>query len=149
MGATTLLSLNRLPPVHGPPARHVTSCPAPHRCEPGQAALSGGSNACAKCVSFELHRRSTDPRDQSPRPQDFYNLCDVYMDAVFHPRCLADPAVFQQEGWHFELDGPEAEMSLKGVVFNEMKGVYSQPDSLHYEAVQARLSSLPCFLACA
>lgn len=37
-------------------------------------------------------------------PQDFYNLVDVYLDAVFHPRCLTDPQVFQQEGWHWEMD---------------------------------------------
>lgn len=71
--------------------------------------------------------------------QDFHNLCDVYLDAVFHPRCLEDPKVFQQEGWHYELDGQDADMVLKGVVFNEMKGVYSQPDSVHYEAIQSQL----------
>jgi Zn-dependent M16 (insulinase) family peptidase len=38
--------------------------------------------------------------------QDFYNLIDVYMDAVFHPRCINDPKVFEQEGWHYELDHP-------------------------------------------
>lgn len=58
--------------------------------------------------------------------QDFYNLADVYMDAVFHPRCLSERAVFEQEGWHYELEAPDGEMALKGVVFNEMKGVYSQ-----------------------
>lgn len=71
--------------------------------------------------------------------QDFYNLCDVYMDAVFNPRCLSDPQVFQQEGWHYELDAADGDMSIKGVVFNEMKGVYSQPDSVHYEQVQSEL----------
>lgn len=71
--------------------------------------------------------------------QDFYNLCDVYMDAVFNPRCLQDPMVFAQEGWHYELDEPAGEMAYKGVVFNEMKGVYSQPDSIHYEAIQSEL----------
>lgn len=43
------------------------------------------------------------------------------MDAVFHPRCLEDPHVFKQEGWHYELDSADAEMQYKGVVFNEMK----------------------------
>jgi len=41
------------------------------------------------------------------RTQDFYNLVDVYLDAVFHPRCISDPKVFEQEGWHYELDSPE------------------------------------------
>jgi hypothetical protein len=71
--------------------------------------------------------------------QDFYNLTDVYLDAVFHPRCLEDAQVFQQEGWHYELDSAEGEMQYKGVVFNEMKGVYSQPDSVHYRQIQQHL----------
>ena len=60
--------------------------------------------------------------------QDFYNLMDVYLDAVFYPRIT--PAIFQQEGWHFELEEMDAEMVYKGVVYNEMKGAYSSPDSV-------------------
>jgi presequence protease len=60
--------------------------------------------------------------------QDFYNLVDVYLDAVFHPRI--GPEVLMQEGWHYELDAPSAPMTYKGVVFNEMKGAYSSPDAL-------------------
>jgi presequence protease len=60
--------------------------------------------------------------------QDFYNLMDVYLDAVFYPRIT--PAIFQQEGWHFELEEKQAEMVFKGVVFNEMKGAYSSPDNV-------------------
>jgi Zn-dependent M16 (insulinase) family peptidase len=60
--------------------------------------------------------------------QDFYNLVDVYLDAVFHPRI--GPEVLMQEGWHYELDAPDAPMTYKGVVFNEMKGVYSSPNAL-------------------
>jgi len=60
--------------------------------------------------------------------QDFYNLVDVYLDAVFHPRI--GPEVLMQEGWHYELDAPDAALTYKGVVFNEMKGVYSSPDAL-------------------
>jgi Zn-dependent M16 (insulinase) family peptidase len=95
--------------------------------------------------------------------QDFYNLVDVYLDAVFFPKCVDDFQTFQQEGWHYELDNPEEEITYKGlfaqsnlieqanlhvtllviqkafeynpltilgVVFNEMKGVYSQPDNI-------------------
>eukprot|EP00850_Spirogloea_muscicola_P017373 SM000148S01050 [mRNA] locus=s148:321856:326518:- [translate_table: standard] len=62
---------------------------------------------------------------------DFYNLVDVYLDAVFFPRCVSDERVFQQEGWHYEVSaGDDRELTYKGVVFNEMKGVYSQPDSM-------------------
>jgi Zn-dependent M16 (insulinase) family peptidase len=60
--------------------------------------------------------------------QDFYNLIDVYVDAVFNP--LLTPHHLAQEGWHYELDEPDASLSYKGVVFNEMKGVYSSPDSV-------------------
>ncbi|HEX7976768.1 MAG TPA: insulinase family protein [Anaerolineales bacterium] len=60
--------------------------------------------------------------------QDFYNLIDVYMDAVFFP--LIPRRVLEQEGWHYELDQPENPLTYKGVVFNEMKGAYSDPDSL-------------------
>ncbi len=59
---------------------------------------------------------------------DLYNLIDVYLDAVFFPRITAD--VFEQEGWHYELEAPGGDLSCKGVVFNEMKGAYSSPDSL-------------------
>lgn len=60
--------------------------------------------------------------------QDFYNLVDVYLDAVFYPRLT--PFTFQQEGWHFEQEEPNAPFSYKGVVFNEMKGAYSSPDNV-------------------
>ncbi len=60
--------------------------------------------------------------------RDFYNLIDVYLDAVFYPT-LSEYAL-QQEGWHYELDARDGPLTYKGVVFNEMKGVYSSPDSL-------------------
>src|SRR5262245_56994927 len=53
--------------------------------------------------------------------QDFYNLIDVYLDAVFYPRI--SPQILQQEGWHYELAAPDQPLAYKGVVFNEMKGV--------------------------
>jgi len=62
--------------------------------------------------------------------QDFRNLTDVYLDAVFHPRCITNEKTFEQEGWHYELDDASGPMTFKGVVFNEMKGVYSSPDSV-------------------
>lgn len=62
--------------------------------------------------------------------KDFYNLVNVYTDAVFHPRAINDPMVHAQEGWHLELEDKEKPLTYKGVVYNEMKGVYSSPDSL-------------------
>ncbi|KAK7308213.1 hypothetical protein VNO77_41813 [Canavalia gladiata] len=66
----------------------------------------------------------------STNTKDFYNLVDVYLDAVFFPKCVEDFQIFQQEGWHFELNDPSEDITYKGVVFNEMKGVYSQPDNI-------------------
>ena len=73
----------------------------------------------------------------SQNVQDFYNLIDVYLDAVFYPRLT--PMVLQQEGWHLELEKAEDPPIYKGVVFNEMKGVYSSPDSLLSELSQQSL----------
>lgn len=66
----------------------------------------------------------------SQNDKDFKNLISVYADAVFHPRAISDPMVHAQEGWHLELEKKEDPLIYKGVVFNEMKGVYSSPDSL-------------------
>src|SRR3990172_6836783 len=66
--------------------------------------------------------------------QDFYNLVDVYLDAVFYP--LIPLHVLQQEGWHYELESMDAPLNYKGVVFNEMKGAYSSPDNLLAEMSQ-------------
>lgn len=72
----------------------------------------------------------------SQNVKDFYNLINVYTDAVFHPRAINDPYVHAQEGWHLELENKEDPLVYKGVVFNEMKGVYSSPDSLLNRASQ-------------
>ena len=70
----------------------------------------------------------------STNVQDFYNLIDVYLDAVFYPRLT--PEVLQQEGWHYELEDPGDPLRYKGVVFNEMKGAYSDPESILGERIQ-------------
>ncbi len=69
--------------------------------------------------------------------KDFRNLVDVYLDAVFFPRIT--PEIFEQEGWHLDLPSPDAELAVKGVVYNEMKGVYSSPDSQLAEQSQQSL----------
>lgn len=86
--------------------------------------------------------------------QDLYNLMDVYLDAVFNPAIYTKPTIFEQEGWHYELDLPEgaesegddSSVSLRkgtlrynGVVFNEMKGALSDPMSVLDDAVNAAL----------
>jgi Zn-dependent M16 (insulinase) family peptidase len=65
----------------------------------------------------------------STNVKDFYNLIDVYMDAVLAPRITED--TFRQEGWHYEVDAETGALTRKGVVFNEMKGAYSDPDDMH------------------
>ena len=66
--------------------------------------------------------------------QDFYNLIDVYIDAAFHPSITEN--TFRQEGWHLEGEEPDGPWQYKGVVYNEMKGVYSSPDSRLGEETQ-------------
>ena len=80
----------------------------------------------------------------SQNTKDFYSLVHVYMDAVFHPRAIHDPMVLKQEGWHYEVEKDAATdafgpLTYKGVVFNEMKGVYSSPDSLLARAASREL----------
>ncbi len=70
----------------------------------------------------------------SQNVRDLYNLADVYLDAVFHP--LIDEWTFMQEGWHYEATDRKGPLTRKGVVYNEMKGVYSSPDSLLHEFSQ-------------
>ncbi len=86
--------------------------------------------------------------------QDLYNLMDVYLDAVFNPAIYTKPTIFEQEGWHYELDLPESAegesdgssaslregtLRYNGVVFNEMKGALSDPMSVLDDAVNAAL----------
>ncbi len=66
----------------------------------------------------------------SRNEKDFMNLCEVYLDAVFHPNIYENPGIFAQEGWHYELHDGEATPTYKGVVFNEMKGAFSSVDTL-------------------
>ncbi len=86
----------------------------------------------------------------STNEQDLYNLMDVYLDAVFHPRIYEKRAIFEQEGWHYELVAPEGgdaaalpadqtELVYNGVVFNEMKGALSDATSVLYDELQKAL----------
>lgn len=69
--------------------------------------------------------------------QDFYNLVDVYLDAVFFPLITED--TFRQEGWHYELEASQAPITYKGVVFNEMKGAYSSASAVLSKVSQLSL----------
>lgn len=62
--------------------------------------------------------------------KDFQNLMDVYMDAVLHPNIYKEEKIFRQEGWHYELEDADGPVIYNGVVYNEMKGAYSAPESV-------------------
>ncbi|PRR86950.1 insulinase family protein [Clostridium luticellarii] len=66
----------------------------------------------------------------SVNDKDFANLMDVYLDAVFQPNIYRYPEIMMQEGWHYELNSREEDMTYKGVVYNEMKGAFSSPESI-------------------
>ncbi len=66
----------------------------------------------------------------STNKKDFRNLTDVYLDAVFNPNIYNNPYTFMQEGWHYHLEDKENPLEYNGVVYNEMKGVFSDPNSV-------------------
>ena len=58
------------------------------------------------------------------------NLMHVYLDAVFYPNIYREKNIFMQEGWHYDLEDAEDELTINGVVYNEMKGAFSSPDDV-------------------
>lgn len=66
----------------------------------------------------------------SRNEKDFYNLMDVYLDAVFYPNIYNEPKIFMQEGWHYHIEEHDAPLTYNGIVYNEMKGAFSSPDSV-------------------
>ena len=76
---------------------------------------------------------------------DFQNLMDVYMDAVFHPNIGKEKKIFMQEGWHYELEEPEGEITYNGVVYNEMKGVFSSPESVLDSCIHTAMFPDTCY----
>jgi Zn-dependent M16 (insulinase) family peptidase len=116
-----------------------TGCP--HILE--HSVLNGSKNFPAKSTFMELIKGSlhtfinamTDS-DMTLYPvastndKDFINLTRVYLDAVFYPNIYTQPEIFYQEGWHYDLAGKDDELKIKGVVYNEMKGAFSAPDSI-------------------
>ena len=76
--------------------------------------------------------------------QDFKNLMDIYMDAVLYPNMQVKEEIFKQEGWHYELDSLDGEITYNGVVYNEMKGAFSSPDGiLERESLNALFPDTP------
>lgn len=75
----------------------------------------------------------------SKNPKDFYNLMDVYLDAVFYPNIYKHNEILMQEGWHYELEDKADDIIYKGVVYNEMKGAFSSPESVLMRKIQDTL----------
>ncbi|MBW9156139.1 insulinase family protein [Clostridium tagluense] len=75
----------------------------------------------------------------SKNEKDFFNLMDVYLDAVFYPNLYSQREILMQEGWHYELENKEDKLSYKGVVYNEMKGAFSSPEGCLMRKIQESL----------
>ena len=71
--------------------------------------------------------------------KDFKNLMDVYLDAVFYPRIYTKKEIFMQEGWHYELNDVNEDIFYNGVVYNEMKGAFSDPEQVLYRNIMHSL----------
>ncbi len=77
--------------------------------------------------------------------QDFCNLMDVYLDAVFHPNIYTRKEIFKQEGWHYEMEDADSPITLNGVVYSEMKGAFSSPDDMLSRAIFDSLFPDNCY----
>ncbi|SEP94611.1 hypothetical protein SAMN02910369_00956 [Lachnospiraceae bacterium NE2001] len=71
--------------------------------------------------------------------KDFHNLMDVYLDAVFNPNIYAREEIFKQEGWHYEMADKDSDLIINGVVYNEMRGVYSSPDNVLAASINEKM----------
>ena len=94
--------------------------------EPFTELLKGSLNTFLNAMTYP---DKTSYPVASRNDKDFYNLVDVYMDAVLHPKAVSDERIFRQEGWRYELTGEDS-VGYNGVVYSEMRGIYSSPDSL-------------------
>ncbi len=104
--------------------------------EPFLELLKGSLNTFLNAITFS---DKTGYPVASRNEKDFYNLMDVYLDAVFYPRIYEKKEIFLQEGWHYELEKPEGELIYNGVVYNEMKGAFSSPEQTLYRKIEHSL----------
>ena len=77
--------------------------------------------------------------------KDFANLMNVYLDAVFHPNIYKYEEIFKQEGWHYELKDMDSPLTINGVVYNEMKGAYSDPEEMLQHEIMKSLYPDTCY----
>lgn len=76
---------------------------------------------------------------------DFKNLMDIYLDAVFHPQIYNHEEIFLQEGWHYEIEKKEDPITINGVVYNEMKGAFSNSDDVLFREIMHSLYPDTCY----
>lgn len=132
----------RTPPVNSTGVAHIIE----------HSVLCGSRNFPAKDPFVELAKGSLNTflnamtyPDKTVYPvasmndQDFKNLMHVYMDAVLYPNIYQRKEIFLQEGWHYELDNEASDLTINGVVYNEMKGAFSSPESQLYRLIQNSL----------
>jgi len=81
----------------------------------------------------------------SRNEKDFFNLMDVYLDAVFYPKIYEIPEIFMQEGWHHEIFDENEPIRYKGVVYNEMLGAYSSPERILSDNISKSLFPDTCY----
>ena len=75
----------------------------------------------------------------SRNEKDYFNLMNVYLDAVFYPNIYKNDKIFKQEGWHYHIEDKNDDVEYKGVVYNEMKGYFSSPMTHIYSLVEPTL----------
>ena len=132
----------RTPPANSTGVAHIIE----------HSVLCGSKNFPAKDPFIELAKGSLNTflnamtyPDKTVYPvasmndQDFKNLMHVYLDAVLYPNIYQRKEIFQQEGWHYDLQDEAAELSYNGVVYSEMKGAFSSPESVLYRIIQNSL----------
>lgn len=81
----------------------------------------------------------------STNAKDFMNLMDVYLDAVFYPNIYENPYTFYQEGWHYHIEQADDPITYNGVVYNEMKGAFSNPEEVLSNKVFESLFPQSCY----
>jgi len=77
--------------------------------------------------------------------KDFFNIMDIYLDAVFHPAILENENIFRQEGWHYEYNPETNEITTSGVVLNEMRGAFSDPEEIGFYHLREMLYPDNCY----
>ncbi len=104
--------------------------------EPFLELLKGSLNTFLNAITFS---DKTGYPVASRNEKDFFNLMDVYLDAVFYPKIYKKKEIFLQEGWHYELNDPDDELLYNGVVYNEMKGAFSSPEQTLFRKIEHSL----------